>query len=81
MNRAQLFLWSLLHSDEHVDDGVLAELADQGASHLSLADKEQRRSDMEAAVGVWAARFELPDSRTYIEKLRNEVRGDKLVPA
>ena len=81
MKRAQLYLWSLLHSVEQVDDRVLAELAGQVAGGLPIADKEQKRSDMEAAVGAWAERGDLPDSMTYISNLRNEVREHELTPA
>src|SRR6266567_525459 len=44
MNRAQLFLWSLLHSDEHVDDGVLAALADQGGNRHAVLGHFGRRN-------------------------------------
>ena len=81
MHRAQLYLWSLLHSCEHVDSRVLSELANQAARHLSVADREQRRSDMKSAVGIWAERTDLPDAATYLANLRDEVRSERLVSA
>jgi hypothetical protein len=81
MKRAQLYLWSLLHSVDQIDDRVLSELAGQVAGELPIADKEQKRLDMEVAVGAWAERDDLPDSLTYISNLRNEVREHKLTPA
>jgi len=81
MHRAQFYLWSLLHCCEHVDSGVLAALANQAASYLSVANKEQRRSDMESAVGIWAERTDLPDAATYLSNLRDEVRAERLVSA
>ena len=36
---------------------------------------------MEAAVGAWAERDDLPDSSTYISNLRNEVREHELTAA
>jgi hypothetical protein len=81
MNRAQLYLWSVLHSREQVDEGVIAELANQAESHLSIADKKQRRSDLQAAVGAWSERTDLPDSDTYLSNLRDEARSERLLPA
>jgi hypothetical protein len=81
MNRAQLYLWSLLHAGEPLSESVLSEFAGQASSLLPIADKELRKSDMEATVGAWADRADLPDSFTYIANLRNEVRDQRLIPA
>ena len=84
MKRAQLYLWSVLHSVEHMDSGVLSDLADRAdraAGSLPMADPELRRSDMLAAVGVWADRSDLADTFTYIANLRDKDREHKLVPA
>ena len=80
MNRANLYLWSLLHSLEPVNDSVLFDGAGQAANELFIADPELRRSDMAAAIGAWAERSDLPDSSTYIASLRNEARDYKSVP-
>jgi hypothetical protein len=79
MNRARLYLWSLLHSLEHVDEGVLSELADEAAADLSIANPELRRGDMEAAVGAWAGRTDVPDSVSYVSGLRNDARSERTV--
>ena len=81
MNRAKLYLWSVLHSLDHVNDSVLSDAAGQAANDLFIADPELRRSDMAAAIGAWAERSDLPDSSTYIAGLRNEVRDYKPVSA
>ena len=81
MNRAQLYLWSLLHEGEQVSEGVFSDVAIQAAGGLPVADKELRKSDMEAAVGAWALRTDLPDSFTYIANLRDEVRDERPVSA
>ena len=81
MNRAKLYLWSVLHSLEHVNDSVLFDVAGQAANDLFIADPELRKSDMTAAVGAWAERSDLPDSIIYIANLRNEVRDHTQVPA
>jgi hypothetical protein len=81
MNRAQLYLWSLLHAGEQVSEGVLSDVAGEASGVLPIADIELRKSDMEAAVGAWAMRTDLPDSLTFIANLRDEVRDYRLVPA
>ena len=80
MKRAELYLWSVLHSLEDVNDCILSDLASQGALDLSIADPERRRADMEAAVGAWAARTDLGPSTVYISTLRSEVREPRLIP-
>jgi hypothetical protein len=79
MNRARLYLWSLLHSLEHVNEGVLSELADEATADLPIANPELRRRDMEAAVGAWAERTDLPDSLSYVSAMRNDARSGKAV--
>jgi hypothetical protein len=81
MKRAQLYLWSVLNSVERLDEGILSELGDQAANHLPIADKKQRQADMNAAVGTWAERPDLPDSATYVSALRDEIRAAMLIPA
>ena len=79
MNRAQLYLWSVLHSLEHVDDRVISNLADQAAADLPIGDLERRRRDMEAPLGAWADRTDLPDSVSYISSLRDHARSERPV--
>ena len=81
MNRAQLYLWSVLHSMGHVNDSVLSDLSGRAPLDFSIADPELKRTDMEAVTGTWAGRTDLPDSATYIASLRDEVRDHGLVPA
>ena len=81
MNRAQLYLWSVLHAQTQAEESVTPDAAGQVISQLPIADKKLRKSDMEAAVGAWASRADLPDSLTYISNLRNEVRIERLLRA
>ena len=81
MNRAQLYLSSLPQADEQASENVFSDVAGLAAGVWPTADKELRKSDMEAALGAWASRSDLPESRTYIANLRNEVRDAKPVPA
>ncbi len=78
MNRAQFYLWSVLHNGEHLDDAALSELATQAVGQLHYADPQERRSDMENAVGAWAERSDLPDSYRYISNLRQADRWERL---
>jgi hypothetical protein len=80
MNRAQLYLRSLLQADEQAGDSVFSDVAGLAAGLWPTANKELRKSDMEAAVGAWASRTDLPDSITYIANLRNEAREVRPVP-
>ncbi len=81
MNRAQLYLQSLLQTGEQASEGPFSGVAGLAAAVWPTADKELRKSDMEAAVGAWASRTDLPDSITYIAGLRDEVRDVRPVPA
>ncbi len=81
MKRAQLYLWSVLHSNQRLDDLALLDLAGDGARELSIADSRQRKIDLGAAVGVWAERNELADTASYIGKLRDDSRVLKQMPA
>lgn len=78
MKRAQLYLHSALHTLEYLSENVLSALADQELTELPIGDPEQRRLDMQAAVGTWAERSDLPDSGTYIAMLRDESREHRL---
>lgn len=74
MNQAELFLWSVLHGREELDQPALMRLVARVSAGLHSLDPEQRRSDMQAAVGLWASRSDLPDAQTYISRLREDAR-------
>ena len=78
MNRARLYLWSLLHSGEHAGDVALLDIENETARDLGLANPEQRLCDMEGAIGLWAERSELPDAKTYVCGLREDNRMERL---
>lgn len=80
MNRAQLYLNSLLQADEQASESVFSDVAGLAAGVWPTADKELRKSDMETAVGAWALRTDLPDSITYIANLRDEVEDERPRP-
>lgn len=81
MNRAQLYLWSVLHAREHSGDLLPSDVEDQVACDLRIADPAQRRSDMEAAIGLWAERPDLADTQAYLRNLRDDDRSERLHPA
>ena len=78
MNRAQLYLWSLLHAGEHQGDISLSDPQSQLARNLGIADPRQRRSDMEAAIGLWAERPDFSDTESYLRNLREDHRSHGL---
>lgn len=81
MKRAQFYLWTVLHDGEDPGDAAISELATQAACELEINDPAQRRFDMEAAIGLWAERTDLPDTETYLRDLREDDRAERLMPA
>jgi hypothetical protein len=80
MNRAHLYLWSVLHARQH--EGALSpsDVDDQTIHDLYFADRGERQAAMEAAIGVWARRSELSDVEDYLRTLREDDRSERLLP-
>jgi hypothetical protein len=91
MNRASLDLATVLPDRERHGD-----IADQGCSLLDLAlldletravrdlvqdEAQQRRIDMEAAIGLWAGRTDLVDTEAYLRDLREDDRRKRSLSA
>ena len=81
MNRAQLYLWSVLQAREHRGDDLVSDLDSQLVRDLDIADLTQRRSDMEAAIGLWAERGDIGNTEDYLRDLREDHRAEGLQPA
>ena len=81
MNRAQLYLWSVLQAREHSGDDLFSDVDSQLVRDLDIADPAPRRSDMEVAIGVWAERPDLADTEEYLRNLREDDRAKRLLPA
>ena len=80
MNRAQLYLWSVLHAREHTGD-LFSDFDSETMRERYFRDPEQRQFEMEAAVGLWARRDEISDVDDYLRNLREDDRSERLLPA
>lgn len=78
MNRAQLYLWSVLHSCEHRGVVSLFDLDNQAMRGRFFSDTQERQAGMEGAIGLWAERFELSDVEGYLRNLRADNRTERL---
>ncbi len=78
MRRTQLYLddemWKALHIQSRQSGASISELV-----RLAVRDKygsslANRRQAMQAWVGIWKDRTDLPDSQTYVRRLRKGTR-------
>jgi hypothetical protein len=81
MNRAKLDLLTVLPPREHHGGSLLFDIESQLVRDLDVTAPEQRRSDMEAAIGVWAERGDLANIEDYLRNLREDERAKWLQPA
>ena len=79
MKRTQLYLdeniWKLLEIQSRQTGTSISELVRQAIRDKYLPPPEERRRAMQAVVGLWKDRTDLPDTETYIRQLR---RGRRL---
>ena len=79
MKRTQLYLdeniWKLLEIQSRQTGTSISELVRQAIRDKYLPSPEERRRAMQAVVGLWKDRTDLPDTETYIRQLR---RGRRL---
>jgi hypothetical protein len=64
-------------ADPSALDLALAELETRAVRDLVRDDAQQRRSDMEAAIGLWAERSDLVDPDAYLRNLRDDDRPQR----
>jgi hypothetical protein len=81
MKRTPFYLWTVLRDRAGLDEAAIAELAGHTARELDRNDPAPRHSDMEAAIGLWAERDDLPDTESYLRNLREDCRAESLQPA
>ena len=79
MKRTQLYLdeniWKILEIQSRQTGTSISELVRQAIRDKYLPSPEERRRAMQAVVGLWKDRTDLPDTETYIRQLR---RGRRL---
>ena len=74
MKRTQLYLdegiWKLLQIHAKQSGTSISELVRQAVREKYGIPAEKRRQAMQAVVGIWKDRTDLPDTETYIRQLR-----------
>ena len=82
MRRTELELdeqtWEMLERRALRDKTTVSSLVSRAVSEKYGIDREQREADMEASIGIWKDRTDLPDSETYVRNLRQGTRLKRL---
>ena len=83
MRRTQLYLdddlWNTLHARARSEGTTISALVRQAARERYLGNLDERREAMEAIVGIWKDRTDLPDStEEYVRSLRRDTRIERL---
>ena len=83
MRRTQLYLdddlWNTLHTRARSEGTTISALVRQAARERYLGNLAERREAMEAIVGIWKDRTDLPDStEEYVRSLRRDSRIERL---
>jgi hypothetical protein len=83
MRRTQLYLdddlWNALHARARSMGTTISALVRDAARERYLGNLDERREAMEAMVGIWKDRTDLPDStEEYVRSLRRDTRMERL---
>ncbi len=83
MRRTQLYLdedlWNALHARARRQGTTISNLVRQAVRERYLGNLDERREAMEAIVGIWKDRTDLPDStEEYVRSLRHDTRSERL---
>ena len=74
MKRTQLYLnediWKLLHVKSRQQGTTVSELVRRAVRDKYGNSSTGRRQAMQALVGMWSKRTDLPDSEKYVRRLR-----------
>ena len=72
-------LWNALHARARSQGTTISDLVRQAARERYLGNLDERRKAMEALVGIWKDRTDLPDStEEYVRSLRRDTRLERL---
>ena len=82
MKRTQLYLhediWRALHIRSRQQRTTISELVRQAVRDKYGSSPTSRKEAMQAIVGLWKNRKDLPDSETYVRRLRKGKRLRRL---
>jgi len=83
MKRTQLYLnediWKALHVQSRQQGTSISELVRQAIRDKYGSSPASRRQAMQALVGLWKDRKDLPDSTAYVRRLRKGNRLKRIV--
>ena len=83
MKRTQLYLnediWKALHVRSRQQGTSISELVRQAVRDKYGSSPASRRQTMQALVGLWKDRKDLPDSTAYVRRLRKGNRLKRIV--
>jgi hypothetical protein len=83
MKRTQLYLnediWKALHVRSRQQGKSISELVRQAVRDKYGSSPASRRQAMQALVGLWKDRKDLPDSTAYVRRLRKGNRLKRIV--
>jgi hypothetical protein len=78
MKRTQLYLqddlWKALHIESRQNGVSISELVRRAITEKYASSPAERKKAMTAFVGLWKNRSDLPDSETYVRRLRKGKR-------
>ncbi len=82
MRRTLLYLdddlWNALQTRARSTGTTISDLVLQAVRVHYLGNLDERREAMEALVGIWKDRNDLPDSDKYVRNLRRDTRIKRL---
>ncbi len=83
MRRTQLYLdddlWNALHTRARSERTSISDLVRRAVRERYFGNLDERRAAMEAIVGIWKDRTDLPDStEEYVRSLRHDTRIERL---
>ena len=82
MRRTQLYLdddlWETLHARARRSGSTISALVREAVRDRYLGSVEERRTAMQAVVGLWKDRKEIADSTAYVRGLRRGTRLKRL---
>jgi Ribbon-helix-helix protein, copG family len=82
MKRTQLYLedesWKALHVRSKESGLSISELVRQAIRDRYLSPVNERRAAMQAIIGIWKDRSDLPDTEAYVRDLRRNRRSARI---
>lgn len=82
MRRTQLYLeddlWAALHVRSRQSGLSISELVRQALRERYFDQRLKRSEAMQAIVGIWKDRSDIPDSEAYVRRLRKGARLNRI---